>query len=230
MPVGPLNPAAWPALLAAAFLAGSIPTGLLIGRAKGIDIRRHGSGNIGATNITRVLGKGPGALCFAIDIAKGLIPTLVAGWVLGRLGQLRMPAADAWMWLAAMLAPVLGHIFCPWLKFKGGKGVATGLGVLLGVVPALTIPALLTFATWLAIYKTCRYVSLASLTAGLSLPLWTLAMFMLWPGRAAGDPFPPPGSGPFLIVTTAMTLLVFWTHRANIRRLLKGQELRATKK
>lgn len=227
MPAPAIHPLLlWPALYAAAFLAGSLPTGLLIGRARGIDIRAHGSGNIGATNVTRVLGRGPGAVCFAIDIAKGLLPTLAAGLVLGRLGQLRMPAAEAWIWLGAMLMPVLGHIFCPWLKFKGGKGVATGLGVLLGVFPSLTVPAVLTFATWIAVFAARRYVSLASLAAGLSLPLWTLAEFSLWPGPGGG--FPPAGAGPFLGVTAAMAGLVFWTHRANIGRLLKGTELRAT--
>lgn len=228
MPLAAVQPLLlWPALYLAAFLSGSLPTGLLIGRARGIDIRRHGSGNIGATNITRVLGPGPGALCFAIDLAKGLAPTLAAGLVLGRLGQLRMPAADAWLWLGAMTMPVLGHIFCPWLKFRGGKGVATGLGVLLGVFPALTAPAGLTLATWIVVYALARYVSLASLAAGLSLPLWTLAVFCFWPGRARDDSFPPAGSGPFLITTAAMTVLVFWTHRANIRRLAQGTELRA---
>lgn len=230
MPDDLLHPAAFAALLAGGFLSGSIPTGLLIGRARGIDIRQHGSGNIGATNVTRVLGKGPGALCFAIDLAKGLIPTVIAGWALGALGQLRMPPGVAWMWLAAMLAPVLGHIFCPWLKFKGGKGVATGLGVLLGVFPALSVPALLTFGAWIAIFKAWRFVSLASLAAGASLPLWTLACFLLGPGRPPDDGFPPAGSTPFLVITAAMALLVFWTHRANIRRLAAGQELRATRK
>src|SRR5947209_12133492 len=91
-------------LIVIAFLSGSIPFGLFIGRAKGIDIRKHGSGNIGATNVGRVLGARYFFLCFALDMFKGLLPTLAAEYVLGRLGRFSMPAADAWWWLAAMVA------------------------------------------------------------------------------------------------------------------------------
>lgn len=249
MPADQLPTWAWALVYAGAYLAGSLPTGLLIARARGIDIRAHGSGNIGATNITRVLGKGPGAVCFAIDLAKGLLPTLAAGMVLGRLGELRMPAADAWTWLGAMVMPVLGHIFCPWLKFKGGKGVATGLGVMLGVFPAMTIPAALTFATWLVVFAARRYVSLASIAAGACLPVWTLLTFVLGPRGAMGDAdaglgpgglgsrdagpasgSPLAGSMPFLIVSVALGVLVFWTHRSNIRRLRAGTEPKAGRK
>ena len=123
----------------AAFLCGSIPFGMLIARARGIDIRAHGSGNIGATNVGRVLGRTWGVAVFALDVCKGLAPVLVAGAALGTLGHIAAPARDAWLVLATAAAAILGHVFCPWLRFKGGKGVATSLGALAGVFPVLTI-------------------------------------------------------------------------------------------
>jgi acyl-phosphate glycerol 3-phosphate acyltransferase len=136
----------WLSLLILSFLSGSIPFGLLIARARGVDIRRHGSGNIGATNVWRVLGRGPGLLCFALDVLKGLAPTLGAAWTTGLLGPRALPgpidARSAWLWLVVMALAILGHMFSPWVGFRGGKGVATGLGALLGVWPFLTAPAL----------------------------------------------------------------------------------------
>src|SRR5262245_15787887 len=131
-----------PLLILSSALSGSIPFGLLIARARGIDIRKHGSGNIGATNVWRVLGPGPGLLCLALDIAKGLIPTLAAGFALHLIPARALEPRDAWAWLGVVAAAILGHIFTPFASFKGGKGVATGLGALLGVWPFLTLPAL----------------------------------------------------------------------------------------
>jgi acyl phosphate:glycerol-3-phosphate acyltransferase len=117
----------WPIAMAIAFLAGSIPFGLLIAQAKGLDIRKHGSGNIGATNVARVLGMKLGLLCFGLDVLKGLGPTLGAGLAMGVVGTLEVPAIDAWWWLGVMSAAIFGHMFSPWIGFRGGKGVATGL-------------------------------------------------------------------------------------------------------
>ena len=216
-------------LVLLAFLAGSIPFGLLIGLAKGVDIRKHGSGNIGASNVGRVLGKKFFFLCFTLDFLKGFLPTLSAGFVLNTFGSLSQ--TQAWWWLAVMVASVLGHIFSPWLKFKGGKGVATALGAMLAVFPSLTIPGLCCFIVWLLALAVWRYISVSSMLAGLSLPAFTAAW--LW-ATTAGPLMDAPiaraasfsDGSPFLIVSAALALLVVWTHRANIRRLRAGTELR----
>ena len=210
----------WTLAIPTAFLLGSIPSGLLIARAKGVNIRDHGSGNIGATNVWRVLGKGPGLTCFGLDMAKGLVPTLGAGLASGVIGRSSVPAADAWMWLATAAAAILGHMYSPWIGFKGGKGVATGFGALLGIYPLLTGPALGAFAAWVVIAKTSRYVSLASCIAALSLPLWlglTIETLSDVPDRHAE-------ALPFYVVAGLLALVVLLKHRANIGRLLKGTE------
>lgn len=213
--------------MVAGFLAGSIPFGLFIGLAKGVDIRTLGSKNIGATNVGRVLGRKYFLLCFGLDVLKGLVPTLVMGAVLGRLGEVFMPARDAAWWLAGMAAPVLGHVFSPWLKFKGGKGVATGLGALLGVVPALAAPGACAFLLWLIVLAAKRYISLASIVAGLSLPLWVVVLFLVAPWERGGAPLPRlEAAAPFAGLALGLALLVVWTHRANIARLRAGTEMK----
>ena len=160
-----------------AYLVGSIPFSYLIGRARGIDIRAHGSGNPGATNLGRVLGGRFFVAGFALDMTKGLTPTLLTGWLLGTLGTMRVEGADAWIWLGVMGAAVLGHMFTPWLGFKGGKGVATGLGAMLGIMPAMTVPAvgaLVVFGVTLMLW---RMVGVASPVAAASLPLWVHLTF-----------------------------------------------------
>ena len=131
----------WWIFIPLSFLAGSIPFGYLIGRAKSIDIRTVGSGNIGATNLGRALGKRFFYACFFLDMTKGMMPTLIAGHYMHTLGTMRVGTSDAYWWLAVMIAAVLGHMFTPWLGFKGGKGVATGLGAMVGVLPAMAMPA-----------------------------------------------------------------------------------------
>lgn len=217
------------ALLAAmpiGFLVGSIPFGLLIGRARGIDIRQHGSKNIGATNVLRVLGKKPGALCFGLDVAKGLLPTLSAGWLAGVLGRFDIPPTLALLWLGAMACPILGHMFSPWVNFKGGKGVATGLGSLLGVFPILSIAALGAFALWIVIVARWRYVGIASAIAAASLPIWIAGSFLAarnlgWLTRPWLD-----AAWPFLLVGALLAALVIFKHRGNIKRTLSGTESR----
>ena len=157
-----------PLIIIAAFLAGSIPFGLLIARAKGVDIRKHGSGNIGATNVGRVLGRRYFFLCFALDLLKGLLPTLAMGAALGALGAFTMSMHDAAWWLGAAVASILGHVFCPWLGFKGGKGVATGLGALLGVFPLLSVAGGVATVVWILAMLLWRYVSLASIIAAIT--------------------------------------------------------------
>lgn len=212
----------WFFLLLLAFLAGSIPFGLLIARARGVDIRKHGSGNIGATNVWRVLGRGPGLLCFALDVLKGLLPALGAGWWMGLLTAGPTPgpidARDAWLWLGVMAMAMFGHMYSPWVNFRGGKGVATGLGAMLGLWPFLTVPALVGLVVWAAVAKATRYVSLASCAAAATLPLMVFAWAQA--GTAPG------AAWPFGAATAALGALVIFKHRANIRRLLAGTENR----
>lgn len=203
-----------------AFLVGSVPTGYLIARSKGIDIRKHGSGNIGATNVGRVLGKKLGLVCFALDVLKGLVPTLVMGIVLGTLGSLDVAPSDAWAWLGVMAMTVLGHLFTPWLGFKGGKGVATSLGALLGVAPALALPCMLAFAVWIGSLRVWAMVGLSSVLAACCLPIGVALLFVLT-GRIEA-------MVPFLVITLALAALVIVKHRSNLRRIAQGTEPRVS--
>jgi glycerol-3-phosphate acyltransferase PlsY len=231
----------WPWILIA-FLVGSVPFGYLIGRAKGVDLRTVGSRNIGATNLGRVFGRRWFFLCFFLDLAKGLVPTALAGWRAGLLGELVVPADQAWWWLAVMAAAVLGHMFTPWLGFKGGKGVATGLGALLGIFPALTLPGVGALVVFLVVLGLWRYVSAASVAAAATLPLWVWyihAQFETLRERDLAARTPPnmaePGQieaavafagWPFFIVAGVLGLLVIARHRANLGRLARGTEPR----
>ena len=185
------------AALVLGFLLGSIPFGLLWGRAlRGIDVREHGSRNLGATNVFRVLGPAHGIAVLLLDVGKGML----AVWAAGRLGGGQPVAA------LAGLAAVLGHLYSPWVGFRGGKGVATGLGVWLVLAPAATGIALAAFALVLA---AARRVSAGSLAASLALVLALLAR-----------------GGPALLVAAAAgtAALVWFRHRGNIARLARGAE------
>ena len=216
----------WPVFILIAAACGSIPFGLLIARSRGIDIRRHGSGNIGATNVGRVLGLKLGLLCFGLDVLKGFAPTFAAGYLMDVLhpslvGE-PIGAIDAWGWLGVVVCAVLGHMFSPFIGFRGGKGVATGLGAMLGLWPYLTLPAIGALVLWIVAAAIWRYVSLASCIAALSLPLWVFLGSRLAAERTGRAP----DVLPFYVVTGAMGLLVVYRHRANIRRLLSGTENR----
>jgi glycerol-3-phosphate acyltransferase PlsY len=180
-----------------AFLCGSIPFGLVLVKLAGKgDVRAHGSGNIGATNVSRVGGKALGIVTLLLDIAKGFLPVFV-GKQLG-LGESALS-------LLALFA-VLGHVFTPWLKFQGGKGVATALGVALAFRAAMVLPALGVFILLLLAF---RYVSLGSVMAALALPL-----LLFWKGAT-----------PLVLLLWAdISLIVILKHHENIRRLLKGTE------
>lgn len=214
-------------LALAAFVSGSIPFGLLIGLAKGVDVRRAGSGNIGATNVGRVLSRRYFWLCFILDFLKGFVPTLIAGRVMGGLGVLALEPAASGRWLLVMLAAVLGHVFSPWLGFKGGKGVATAVGAMVGVFPALTVPAACVVVVFGVVLAAKQYVSLAAMAGACSLPLWIAAWFHL-----ASIGVGPHGAGvvrpvhmmPFLGVGVVLAVLVVVRHRSNIARLRAGTE------
>ena len=207
----------WLLAIVLGYLVGSVPFGLLIGRARGVDIRRHGSGNVGATNCGRVLGRNWGLLCFALDLLKGALPVLAAGWWLGVLGQVDLAPAEAIGWLGVGVAAVVGHVFPVWLKFVGGKGVATGFGVVLGLWPVMTVPALLAGAIWVALVAWKRYISLGSVVAAGLLPLLLVAV-------AAFRGWPIDQLWPFVGVAALMALVVIVRHRSNIARLCQGSE------
>ncbi len=195
---------------AAAYLLGSIPFGFLIARAHGVDIRTKGSGNIGATNVFRSIGKGPGLLTFALDFAKGLVSALLiagaADRFLGPVGA-HLPLLR----LVCGAGAFLGHSFPVFLGFRGGKGVATGVGLVMGLCPAA---AGIRLAVWLVVFVASRYVSLASIAAAIAVAVAGWTVMDSDPQRIV------PG------VLTILCLLVVVRHRTNIGRLLRGTENR----
>jgi glycerol-3-phosphate acyltransferase PlsY len=163
----------WLWCILAAYLIGATPVGVLIGRAKGINIRQHGSRNIGATNVGRVLGKKFGVLCFVMDFLKGIVPVAGAGAVNHVLGLSaeELTSTQMWLWMAVAAAAVLGHMNSMWLRFGGGKGVATGFGAIIAMFNVLTLPALAAVVVWYVALRLSKYVSLASMLAVLTIPV-----------------------------------------------------------
>jgi len=198
-------------LIIFAWFCGSLPFGYWAGKLKGIDIRQHGSGNIGSTNVFRVLGKGVGTPVFILDLAKGLLPTLFATWYMQR--TMAGPNLVSLVAVLAAAASVLGHSFTFWLGGKGGKGVATSAGALIGLAPWALLFA---FVVWLIVLLTTRYVSLASILAAVALPL-AMAIVMTWQHTWN---FVLLGFG------VVMGVLVVVRHRSNITRILQGKESR----
>ena len=193
------------------YLLGSCPNGLIVSKSHGIDVRNFGSGNIGATNVLRVLGRKWGYLVFALDSLKGLLSVLFAYWISRRL--LLDHASETLAAIIAGVACILGHSFPVWLRFKGGKGVATSAGVLLGLMPWAVVSV---FIVWLLLFKTTRYVSLASIGAAVALPVLVMAYLH----------FRPEAEMSLLIFSLVIAAVVVWRHRSNIRRLLQGKEQR----
>lgn len=206
-----------------AYLVGSVPFGLLIGLARGTDIRRHGSRNIGATNAGRVLGKPWGYLCFALDFAKGAAPVLASGQLGGVLGRADANAIEVVAWLGVGIAALLGHVFPVYLRFKGGKGVATGFGAMLATWPGVTLGAAAALVAWLLTLWVTRMVSVSSCVAALTLPVSIVVLRVFgWPGSAEGWG----ATIAYLGVTGMLTGLVLWKHRANLARVRAGTEPR----
>lgn len=235
-------PAAVPFLLAclAAYLLGSIPFGFLIGKAHGIDIREKGSGNIGATNLGRAIGKPWGEICFLLDVLKGALPVVVYGAYAGVLGNLdtfrglaprpedQPNSMQLLFWMIVGLCAILGHIFPLYLRFRGGKGVATGFGVMLGMWPQLTAPALAALFVWFVTVKLSRYVGIASCAAAISLPFWYILWRIPKAPQSASHVLREVVTGwPIIVVTLLLALLVVYRHRGNIQRILAGTEPRA---
>jgi glycerol-3-phosphate acyltransferase PlsY len=197
------------------YLLGSIPFGYVAGRLAGIDVRKAGSGNVGATNVVRVMGKRYGYPVFALDVLKGFgavkISMLIAS---GRPPEWNSPEIFG---ILAATSSVLGHVYSPWLEFKGGKGVATSAGALLALTPVAT---LIGVAVWIIVFWLTRYVSLASVVATIALPMVILMI------RS-----PEEKSGKSLFYSSVcVAALVIWRHRSNLSRLIRGTEPRFTRK
>jgi len=205
------------ALIPAAYAVGSIPFGLLVGLAKGIDVRKSGSGNIGATNVARLLGGRFFALVFTLDLLKGMLPVLAAGYLLRGKS---IDFSNYIFWLLIGFAAIAGHMFSLFLKFRGGKGVATSAGVLLGIFPYFTYPALIGAAVAIVAFGWTRFVSVASIAGAITFPVAYIAI-----GLAMGWPI----TGlqlPFLFFALLLAALIVYKHRSNISRLRAGTEHR----
>jgi glycerol-3-phosphate acyltransferase PlsY len=209
----------FPLAIIAAYLLGSIPFGLLIAKAHGKDLRSIGSGNIGATNVSRALGRKWAYFCFVLDVLKGLIPMLATMFIAKPDSVLTL-----WLWLAVGCAAIMGHIFPIYLRFKGGKGVATSFGVALGLWPYFTVCALFFAVTWVVVVLIWRYVSLASITASVTIPIVLIVAIILTPGWSFGNLWP------VLIVAVAIPVMVIIRHLENIKRLLAGTESKIRQK
>lgn len=195
-----------------AYLLGSIPTGFLVGRVRGIDIRRLGSGNIGATNVLRHLGTPAGVFVLLMDALKGWLAVALLGTLISRWLYPSATENDlVWLRIIAGLLAVLGHNYTCWLHFKGGKGIATSAGVLLALVP-WSLAVILT--VWVIVLALTRYVSLASICGSFSLPFATWAIYR---------------HGTLTVITAAMAALAIYKHKGNIQRLLQGTENRLGK-
>ena len=191
-----------------AYLAGSIPSAYIAGRVKGVDLRKHGSGNLGATNVVRVLGAKIGGVVFIADLLKGFLPV----YFLPTYTETLQPELWALVYGAAA---ILGHVKPIFLLWKGGgKGVATASGVFLALA---FVPMLIAEVAWIAVFYFTRYVSLASLVGAAVLPIAILVSYR--------EP-----QSPVFIASVIISLFVFWTHRANIGRLRRGEEHKFVKK
>jgi acyl phosphate:glycerol-3-phosphate acyltransferase len=197
------------------YLIGSVPAGYLAGRIAGIDIRKAGSGNIGATNVLRVLGKRYGYPVFLFDFAKGTAAVEISILIFKSTHH-----AEVSRELCAILAgvsSVIGHSYPVWLGFKGGKGVATSFGVVFGLIP---LAALIAVLVWLITFGTTRYVSVASMTAAIALPITVLVM--LYVKLLSGLTL--------LLFSICLAAIVIWRHRSNLSRLMSGTEPRFERK
>jgi len=202
-------------LLVGSYLLGSIPFGYLAGRLVGIDIRQTGSGNVGATNVVRVLGKRYGYPVFALDFLKGFGAVKIS--MLMAPGRPPEWNSSEIVGILAAMSSILGHLYPPWLKFKGGKGVATSAGALLALTPVAT---LIGVAIWIIVFWLTRYVSLASITAAVVLPIVILVVSSQNQNKRK----------PLVYSSACVAAVVIWRHRSNLSRLMRGTEPRFTRK
>jgi glycerol-3-phosphate acyltransferase PlsY len=200
--------------IVAAYLLGSVPFAFLIAWAHGKDLRTIGSGNIGATNLARAVGRTWGYVCFALDMLKGLAPMAIVGAIVGvpeNPGRLSL-------WLLVGAAAILGHVFPIYLRFKGGKGVATSFGVALGLWPYFTLCAAIALLVWIIVVLIWHYVSLASICAAVAFPIVLAFGILALPNWRATSLWP------LLIAAVVIAILVIVRHRENICRLAAGTE------
>ena len=202
-------------LIIGAYLLGSIPFGLLIAKAHGRDLRSIGSGNIGATNLSRALGRKWAVFCFCLDVAKSLVPMLIA---MTFIKKSEPSPSLLFLWLAVGCAAVLGHIFPVYIKFRGGKGVATSFGVALGLWPYYTFCAFVAIIIWAFVVLLKRYISLASLIASASFPVTLVLAIAVTPAWIFTNLWP------LLTVAVVIPLMVILRHRENIKRIIAGTE------
>ncbi len=202
--------------IVAAYLVGSVPFAFLLARAHGKDLRTIGSGNIGATNLARAVGRRWGYFCFALDVLKGLVPVAVVGALDGVSENPLLLS----LWLLVGIAAILGHVFPVYLRFKGGKGVATSFGVALGLWPYFTVCALVALAVWIAVVLTWHYVSLASISAAVVFPIALAVGILTLPDWHSANLWP------LVVAAIVIPILVIVRHRENIRRLVAGTENR----
>lgn len=211
----------WASLIIGAYLLGAVPVGFILARSRGIDLRTVGSGNIGATNLGRALGRKWAIACFVLDALKGFVPALAGRWVVGA----GTPTVwELFGWLAAGCAAILGHMFPVFLRFRGGKGVSTGMGMVLGLYPYFTSAGLMAFGLWATVLLVWRYVSLASIIGAGAFPILFWILIALLPEWTLGDLWP------LLLVAVVMAGVVVQRHSENIRRLLAGQESKIGKR
>jgi len=205
--------AAW---FAGGYLAGSVPFGWLIGRMRGVDIRKHGSRNIGATNCGRLCGAPWGVLAFVLDVAKGFLPVFALVSIEQHMEQGPLPRLTWFAIMIVAVGPILGHVFPVWLRFRGGKAVSTSLGVL-AALPMLQWMALAAFGVWVVLVLVTRYVSVASSVAAV---VFVCGYLVFESAKAWGNYLPVTV---FVILLVAMVLV---RHRSNYARLLRGEENR----
>ena len=207
-------------LIPIAYLVGAIPFGLIVGLSRGVDVRTAGSGNIGATNVGRLLGKPFFFLVFFLDLLKSLIPMAIGSWFVSRIPEAPRDWPLYLTWLLVGFAAVIGHMFSVFLRFKGGKGVATSAGVVLGLYPYFTLAGLAVVGVFLIVFFATRYISLGSIAAACTFPLAYFAIGKAQGWSVLGDQFP------LLLFAVVMGGLIVWKHRSNIARLRAGTESR----
>ena len=213
------SPACFVLFPLAAYVIGATPFAVIITRCAGIDIRKVGSGNAGATNVGRAMGRRWGILCFVLDVTKGLVPTLTVGYLSDFSHHPSVAVQLLVMSVAA--GAVIGHIFSFYLKGRGGKGVATSLGAVLGIYPWFTLSASIAFVVWVVVTGVSRYISLGSIVASLLfLPIFLIVAIIAIGVDATLDLYPQ------ITFAAVISLLIVFKHRTNIRRLIAGEENR----
>jgi len=201
-------------LIIASYLLGSVSFAALIAKVHGKELREIGSGNVGATNLSRAVGKKWGYFCFCLDVLKGFLPMFVGG----RIISTPPSVLELFLWLVVGIAAILGHIFPVYLKFKGGKGVATSFGIALGLWPYYTICAGVTFLVWIIVVLKWRYISLGSIVGSIIFPVTLTILTIVNPGWDFAHLWP------LVLASVGIPVMVILRHRENIKRISAGTE------